>query len=338
MLHIDGAYGEGGGQILRYAVALSAYTKKPITITNIRAKRENPGLRPQHFTALSCIKKICNAETEGLKIGSKEIEFYPGEIQPGTYSFDIGTAGSICLVFQTCILGLLQTPEPITIQLTGGTDVRWAPTWDYFTTIFQLILQKMGISIESTLSKRGYYPTGGGQASITIHPVESIKQIKFDTNKSYTTLKGRITSSQLPDHINKRIKHTIIQQSIKHNLECFIQTNFSDASSPGVVVSLWTSSPNIIGTTVLGKKGISSEQIALRAFQHIMDEIKNNATIDRYAIDQILPYMVLAQENTICRISCISNHTKTTMWLLEQFFNIQFSVNKRDKTIDLLVK
>ncbi|MFW6120948.1 MAG: RNA 3'-terminal phosphate cyclase, partial [Petrotogales bacterium] len=114
MLHIDGSYGEGGGQILRYAAALSALTKKSIEINNIRANRPVTGLRPQHHTAISCIKSICQGDTEGLSIGSSKLTFSPGEIRPGKYNFDIGTAGSLTLVFQACILGSLNTTRPIT--------------------------------------------------------------------------------------------------------------------------------------------------------------------------------------------------------------------------------
>lgn len=325
MIHIDGSYGEGGGQILRYGIALSVYTKQPITITDIRAKRDNPGLRPQHFTAVSCIKKICNAQTQGLHIGSKKLMFIPGEIQPDTYYFDIGTAGSICLIFQTCILSLLQTPKPITIHMIGGTDVPWAPTWDYFTNIFLSLLKKMGILITATLTKRGYYPKGAGKATITIQPLQSIKQITFDTTALYETIHATITTSKLPAHIQKRIKHTLIQQSIQQNLQCHIKTNTSDAESPGVVTTLWTSSPNILGTTILGKKAVPSEQIAKQAFQNIFNDIKNNTTIDSYAIDQLLPYIALAHESTTATLSHLTNHTKTTMWLLQQFFNQNIS-------------
>jgi RNA 3'-phosphate cyclase len=335
VIHIDGSHGEGGGQILRYSIALSTYTKQPITIHNIRAKRNNPGLQPQHLTAIQCMKKICNAQTKGLRIGSKEILFIPGEIQPDIYNFDIGTAGSICLVFQTCILALLQTTKPISIQLTGGTDVRWAPSWDYFTNIFLQLLKKIGITVSFHLLKRGFYPTGGGQASITIHPLTSIKQITFNPNASYDSIHGAITTSQLSSHIPTRIKHTLLKQSIKHNIQCNIQTTISNASSPGVVVSLWTTSPNILGTTKLGEKHIPSEQLALQAFQNIIYEIKHHATIDKYAIDQILPYLALTQNTATCHISHLSNHTKTTIWLLEQFITKKCSYNSTQKVITI---
>ena len=151
VLSIDGSYGEGGGQIVRTAVALSALTNTPITITNIRANRPVPGLRPQHFTAVSCMQSMCQAKTEGLSVSSSTLTFTPGTIIPGSYSFDVGTAGSITLVFQTCLLSALRATSPITIELKGGTDVRWAPSWDYFVYVFLPLIHKLGIKTEVQL-------------------------------------------------------------------------------------------------------------------------------------------------------------------------------------------
>ena len=219
LLHIDGSYGEGGGQILRYAVSLSVFTKKPVEITNIRIKRPNPGLRPQHLTAISCMKALCNAETEGLSIGSLKLTFSPGEIQPGEYCFDVGTAGSIILVFQACILSALQTKKPITIRLTGGTDVKWSPSWDYFTHVFLPLIQKMGVKIDATLIKRGYYPKGGGEAIITTHPIKKICALQVEEKQVFKHVKGIIHSANLPNHIGKRMKHSAIKEIVKNNMQ-----------------------------------------------------------------------------------------------------------------------
>ena len=143
MLHIDGSQGEGGGQILRNAVALSVLTNKPVEIENIRANRPNPGIKAQHYIAIKSIQELCNAETKGLEVGSDKLIFSPGEIKGGRHKFDIGTAGSIVLVFQASILASLNISEPVTINVTGGTDVRWSPSWDYFEHVFLPLIKKM---------------------------------------------------------------------------------------------------------------------------------------------------------------------------------------------------
>ena len=197
MLQIDGSYGEGGGQIVRTAVALSVLTKTPVEITNIRARRPEPGLKAQHHTAISCMKDLCNAKTDGLQIGSSTVRFNPGEVKSGNYRFDIGTAGSMILVFQSCILCAVHAAKPVTITLTGGTDVKWAPSWDYFTNVFLSLLKKMGVSIDIQLKRRGYYPKGGGEASVTVHPCDDIKPLNLDGKEEFRHVDGNIHIFQI---------------------------------------------------------------------------------------------------------------------------------------------
>ncbi len=339
LLHIDGSYGEGGGQILRYAVSLSVFTKKPVKITNIRKKRPSPGLRPQHLTAISCMKALCNAETEGLSIGSLKLKFSPREIQPGEYRFDVGTAGSIILVFQACILSALQTKKPITIRLTGGTDVKWSPSWDYFTHVFLPLIHKMGVKIDAALIKRGYYPKGGGEAVVTIHPTKKIYALQLEKKQALNQVKGIIHIANLPSHISKRMKHSAIKEIIKNNMQPSIQINETTTSSPGAGITVWSESASaVLGSTVIGERGISSEQVGKTAVDQLVEEIKSKATVDIYAIDQLLPYMAITNDESICFIRTLSSHTKTAMWLLKQFFIVKFEMKKQEISIELVVK
>lgn len=339
LLQIDGSYGEGGGQILRYAVALSVFTKKPVEITNIRARRSTPGLRPQHLTAISCMKTLCNAETDGLSIGSSKLTFSPGEIRPGEYSFDVGTAGSITLVFQACILSALQTTKPITIRIMGGTDVKWSPSWEYFTNIFLPTIQKMGIKIDAKLIKRGYFPKGGGEAFITISPIKQIKHLQLNEKSEFNKIKGTIHISNLPSHISRRMKHTAIKQALNSNIQTSIQIDESTSFSPGVGITLWSKSDSaILGSTVIGEKGMPAEQIGENAVSQLVEEINAGANIDTFAIDQLLPYMAIADDTSVCRIRYLSSHTETAMWLLKQFLDVEFQMGKQNGSIKLMVK
>ncbi|MCK5458820.1 MAG: RNA 3'-terminal phosphate cyclase, partial [Thermoplasmatales archaeon] len=249
-MQIDGSYGEGGGQILRYAVALSVFTKKPVEITNIRARRSTPGLRPQHLTAISCMKTLCNAETDGLSIGSSKLTFSPGQIRPGEYSFDVGTAGSITLVFQACILSALQTTKPITIRIMGGTDVKWSPSWDYFENVFIPSIRNMGIDIEIELLNRGYYPKGGGKARIHIKPTSQINCLNICDQYKFNNVSGKIHLCNLPEHVASRMKHAAIKQLLKFNINHEIRIDTNNSISPGTGICLWTRSDNaVIGTS-----------------------------------------------------------------------------------------
>jgi RNA 3'-terminal phosphate cyclase (ATP) len=339
VLLIDGSYGEGGGQIVRTAVALSVLKKQPIEITNIRARRPIPGLRPQHYTALSCIRTICDAEVEGLSVHSTNLKFTPHDIKPGTYTFDIGTAGSMILVFQACLLSAFHTSTPLTLKLRGGTDVRWAPSWDYFTHVFLPLISKIGIKTDIQLIKRGYYPTGGGEAILTIHPVEKLIPFNGQGPQTFTDIYGIIHCANLPDHISTRMKHAAIKTAMKQNLRSTIQIDAAPSSSSGTGITLWSESgPTILGSTMLGEKTISAEMVGESAANKLLQEIRSGATIDRYAIDQILPYLVLAPKESGCLIRELSNHTKTNMWLIKQFFDVDFEATPQQDAIRIVVK
>jgi RNA 3'-phosphate cyclase len=340
LLEIDGSYGEGGGQILRTAISLSTLTNKPIKITNIRANRPNPGIKPQHYISIQSIKEMCDAETTGLEIGSPILTFKPGEFEGGNYKFDIGTAGSITLAFQAIILASLKTKEPVTVRLTGGTDVKWSPSWDYFTNIFLHLLQKTGISVDENLIKRGYYPKGGGEAEITIHPCSTIKPLKLDNIQEYKSVNGIINISNLPDHISTRIKHSAIKTLLKNDLMSSLEIDQTESLSPGTGITIWSNNnSSILGSTILGERGLRSEEIGKNAAVNLLKEIESEVTIDSHAFDQILPYMVLAKENGIstCIVQNISNHAQTNMCLIQQFFDVDFQAKQEENNFVISV-
>ena len=240
MISIDGSYGEGGGQILRTAVTLSVLTKTPISINNIRANRSNPGIKPQHFTALSIMKKLSNATTEGLEIGSSSLSFSPGAFIEGRYHFDVGTAGSLPLICQTIFPLALNISKPLEISLKGGTDVKWSPSWDYLNFIFLHVLQQCGIHIEAKLIKRGYYPKGGGEVFLKINPCKELQGIIFDKKTVYETVNGRVHFGNLPEHVGKRIRHQVIKLLMKEKLSADISIDSQSTLSSGVGITLWS--------------------------------------------------------------------------------------------------
>ena len=341
MIEIDGSYGEGGGQILRNTVALSTITKKPVKIVNIRANRPNPGIKAQHYVAIKSIQELCDARVEGLEIGSSELTFYPGEIKGGKYRFDIGTAGSITLVFQAFILASVKTKNPIKITLTGGTDVKWSPTWDYFQHVFLPLLTKTGIDVKAYLIKRGYYPKGGGEAEIEIKPTKTVKPLRLSDDQEFTEIKGIVHIGNLPDNISTRIKHSVIKTLLKHAFMTSIEIDKSKTLSPGTGITLWAESKDtILGSAVLGERGITSEEVGEKAALNIIREIESGATLDVYAFDQILPYMVLAGDKgeSSCRIRELSNHASTNMWLLQRFFDVDFEALQNETNIHINIR
>jgi RNA 3'-phosphate cyclase len=321
MITIDGSYGEGGGQILRTAVSLSVLTQTPITVTTIRANRSNPGLRPQHLLALSIMKQLTDAETKGLHIGSSEIVFQPRTLRGGSFEFDIGTAGSMVLVFQTIILGLVKTKAPVMVRLHGGSDVRWSPSWDYFTQVFLPVLEQMGLKVSAQLQRRGYYPKGGGEAEIRIDPLdEDLSPIIFDVFQP-TQIEGMIHLGNLPDHIAKRMKHEVLKKLVNKKINCSIRTQHTKSLSPGVGLTLWArSQTGSIGAVSLGEKGLSAETVADNAIESMLSDVEQQATVDVCLSDQILPYLAFCNGRSVFYVRQLSDHFKTNLWVLKHFY------------------
>ena len=170
MLQIDGSQGEGGGQILRSSLSLSIHTGQPFRIANIRARRQPPGLKPQHVAAAKAAAQLCDAEMSGAVVGSSELTFTPRALKPGDYSFAIGTAGSTTLVLQTVLPPLLLASAPSTVRISGGTHNRGAPPFDFLQRAFVPMIERMGPKVALDLVDYGFYPRGGGVIRATVTP------------------------------------------------------------------------------------------------------------------------------------------------------------------------
>ena len=177
MIEVDGSYGEGGGAVLRIATALSAVTSKPVHITNIRSGRPKPGLMPQHLNAVKAVAALSNASLSGLELGSTDIIFNPRSLSGGDYKIDIGTAGSITLILQAFMIPAAFADGPVTISITGGTDLRWSPSVDYLENVTLPILRLMGYKAQMNILQRGHYPRGGGFVELRIDPIKKLKPL-----------------------------------------------------------------------------------------------------------------------------------------------------------------
>ena len=177
MIEIDGSYGEGGGAVLRIATALSAVTSKPVHVTNIRSGRPKPGLMPQHLNAVKAVAALSNASLSGLELGSTDIIFNPRSLSGGDYKIDIGTAGSITLILQAFMIPAAFADGPVTIGITGGTDLRWSPSVDYLENVTLPILRLMGYKVRINILQRGHYPRGGGLVELKVDPIKKLKPL-----------------------------------------------------------------------------------------------------------------------------------------------------------------
>ncbi len=180
MIELDGSLMEGGGQLLRLATSYSAILNTPISVYNIRAKRSDPGLKPQHLATLQAATKITRGKLSGASLGSDEIVFEPTRIRGGEYSFDIGTAGSISLLLQCINPILFYGDKPSRVSVRGGTAVNWSPTAPFLEHVIYPALESMDAVSKITVERHGFYPKGGGSITQYTRPVTMIQPMKLD--------------------------------------------------------------------------------------------------------------------------------------------------------------
>lgn len=324
---MDGSHGEGGGQLFRTALAMSALTGEAARIVNIRAGRPKPGLSSQHITAARAVASLCDGETEGLAPSSREVVFRPGILKGGSASLDVGTAGSVTLVLQACLLAAAFAKAPTELRIKGGTDVKWSPPADYFARVFLPHLARMGVHSELRVERRGYYPRGGGLVEVRVEPAASLRPLSLLTPGKVRQIGGRAHVSNLPAHIAHRMK-TAALKSLMSLEEAKIEEvvyDQSQAVGPGGAIVLWGETENaLLGSSGLAEKGVRAEDIGQKAAEALMADLKAGATMDVHAADQLLPYMALAQGSSSFLVREVTAHASTLIWLLTKFTGVDF--------------
>jgi len=338
IIKIDGSFGEGGGQILRTAISLSAILKIPCQVFNIRAKREEPGLKTQHLMGLRALKELTNGSLRGDEIGSTEIIFEPGEIKKEKLSIKIETAGSITLILQTLIPPCLFAPFPVEIYFEGGaTDTFFAPTIDHFSNVFLKILEKMGQKIEIDILKRGYYPEGGARVKAKIFP-SSLKKIKLIEKGN---LKKILILSKASDSLKlKKVAERQVQGAKeilgKLNLPIETKIEYSKTDSPGSSICIISHFENtFLGADNLGKLGKKAENIGKECALKLLEEEKKGGCVDSFVLDQILIYLSLTKGKSEIKIPPLTSHAKTNIFIIEQFLKGEFKIENNILSFNL---
>ncbi len=326
MLELDGSYGEGGGQILRMALALSALTGTAVRVVNVRARRKNPGLAAQHVTAVRALTELCSADVKGAEVGSRTVTFSPGTLRSGHYAFDVGTAGSVTLVLQAVLPAALHIGN-VELRIRGGTDVPMAPPADYFRKVFLRWLGRLGGPVEFDLIRRGYYPRGGGEVIVRTGDPAEFRPLNLEAGHEPERIEGAAHVANLPADIAARMaaaarKRLLAFLSVKIHTEVL---DSSRAEGPGGAIVLWADAgESILGGSALAERGKRAEVVGDEAAAGLLAELNASAIVDVYAADQILPYLALASGPSSLIVREVTDHTRTAMWLLRSFLPVQF--------------
>ena len=332
MIEIDGSFGEGGGQIVRTSVALSAVTRKPIRITKIRQGRLKPGLAAQHARAIKALAAICDARTSGVEPGSSEIIFTPGEIRGGRHRIDIGTAGSVTLLMQCLLPALLCADAPSSLQIQGGTDVQWAPTVDYFKNVFLPALSSFGAKVRLEVLQRGYYPQGQGEVLLEVEPAKLMaSQLQRwgeengpSPHCTQIIVQGASHCSNLPEHVAARQADSAAEALQQAGFSSRITQQALRLPSMGSGITLWSGCK---GASCLGERGLPAEKVGRRAARELISELKSGATVDVHLADQLIPYLALAGGS--CTVREISLHARTNIWTAGHFLDARIKTEEQ---------
>lgn len=323
---IDGSLGEGGGQIFRTSLSLSMCTSTPVKIINIRAGRKKSGLLRQHLACLRASKEICGATVRGDELGSQTVEFLPGIISHGKYSFAIGSAGSTSLLFQTILPALLCADDSSEVTLEGGTHNQSAPSYEFISKCFIPVLRSMNLTIEAHLERYGFYPNGGGLWTVIIHPMNNVKPLKLLQRGEAVSHKATALSAKIPTHVGERELQFIQKKCLWENND--LENKVVDSYGPGNLLSLQLTYQNITKIfDSVGQIGLSAERVADRCVRDMRRYTKINAAVDEYLCDQLLLPLVLGNGGTF-RTLRPSLHTETNIAVIQQLTGCSIKVSE----------
>jgi len=329
-LKINGGHGEGGGQIIRSAIALSCITKQPIHLENIRKNRKVSGLRPQHLTAIKILQKVANAKVIGAEIGSTEIKFSPGNIENLKLVEDVGTAGSIPLILQVLIPVIAISKKQLDLKIKGGTDVLWSPTIDYTQHVLQEAYSRMGINFSLELIKRGYYPKGGGEIKLQVNPsnLKSILFSKRKTNKVKLICSfSKFANNEIENKVNQ-----IVKKLTEANYIVNVEIRSEEALDSGASLLIYSiDNDSIIGIDALYNKKTDE-------FDLDIDDFIKNYSIDDNLADMLVVPASLAVGKTIFPVKEITKHLETNLFVTSKITGCKYGIGKTSYGFEVIIE
>lgn len=329
-LNIDGSYGEGGGQILRTALAFSIITGKPIRVSKIRARREVPGLRRQHVSSLMILGAVFDSKLDGVAEGSSEVSFVPGPPRADSISLDMKTAASITLVLQAVVPAVALTGSRLTLELVGGTDVPWSPTFDYFDAIVKRAYGVIGIKFSAKAFRRGYYPKGGGRVVMKVEPCEALRPLQLTESPRVEAVDLTSRCAMLPRHVAERqlssAAAALEEKGLRIGQKLVV---VEQANSPGSSILASSSDDSFfLGSDELGARGRPSEAVGRAAAERFASLVRSGACVDDNLADMLVPLLSLASGPSAVRVARVSKHLDAGFYIAKLFSPCECSVRE----------
>jgi len=333
-MEIDGSKKSGSGTILRLSVAFAGIVNQPLHIFNIRQKRSQPGLRPQHLEAVLTASRLCNAELKGATLGSRELWFAPKEIEGGDIQAEIGTAGSIPMLLLTVLPLCVFAEAPVRLRVAkGGTDVRNAPTINYLKHVLLDALNRMGLEASLTVDKYGYYPKGMGEITLEVQPCPKLSAVNVEEFGKIEELRGVSVCTFLAERRVAERQAKTANEFLKtrgYDANIKVVNDMSNPLQKGSSLVLWakTDKGALLGGDAIGELGKPSEVVGREAAENLLREIESHSTVDVHLADMLVPYVALAQGESVYLSRAITEHLDTNLWLTQEILGVKFTVTR----------
>lgn len=321
MIELDGAAGEGGGQILRTSLALSMITGQPFRIRNIRAKRSKPGLMRQHLVAVQAAQQVSNAAVTGAQVGAMELTFVPGPIEAGDYDFAIGTAGSCTLVLQTIVLALLHAGKPSTVRISGGTHNAMAPPVQFLQRAYLPLLARMGAEVGIDLLRYGFYPAGGGVVTASVQPCARLAPIECMERGALAEGYAEAFFAGIPSSVGTR-ELAQVGAALGWERPRLRLRGLPREQGPGNALLLtleYEGQTEVFAA--FGARGVTAEAVAGQALAEAQRYIASGAAVGEHLADQLMLPMALAGSGRFT-LSTVSRHALTNASVIERFLPV----------------
>jgi RNA 3'-terminal phosphate cyclase (ATP) len=316
MLELDGS--EGGGQLVRTALACSALTGEAFRMSGIRGARPNPGLRPQHLAAVEVVAAVCDAEATGADVGSESLTFQPGAPESGEYEVTVGTAGSVPLVLDSVIPLGYALDEPLRLRATGGTDVKWAPTADHQREVKLPLVRRAGLDAGTTVERRGFYPAGGGMVRLSLSPSGPRKLELGDRGELRSVSVVSVASRSLEDAEVARRQAEAVRDALDVRVPVESTAEYAGSDSPGSAVLVRAEyEHSLAGFDALGERGRPAEEVGETAAAAFARFEAGEAAVDEHTADQLA--LPLAVTGGTVAIPEVTDHVETNAGLIRAF-------------------